>query len=79
MSGRRDGTFIRRERLMQIARQIACDLTQDKRCVFEDMVLWCQYHIGFTEKTAKEYVAVVIKAHVDWKLNDGIITVGEVG
>ena len=78
MSGRRDGTFIRKERLMAIAKEIAYDLNQDKRCVYEDVILWCQYNIGLTEKKAREYVDVVVKAHTDWHLNNGLITCGEV-
>ena len=77
MSGRRDAANVRHERLIQVARQIAYDLNQDKKCVFEDMVLWIQYNIGLTEKVAREYVDVVVRAHVDWSLKDGFITCGE--
>ena len=77
MSGRRDAANVRHERLIQVARQIAYDLNQDKKCVFEDMVLWIQYNIGLTEKVAREYVDVIVRAHVDWSLKDGFITCGE--
>jgi hypothetical protein len=34
------------------------------------------FDMGLTEKTAREYVDVVVRAK-GWHLNDGIITLGE--
>lgn len=73
MSVRRDGSFIRSQRLIQIGKRIAVGLSEFKTVDVEQLILWIQMNLGLTEKRASEYVAVVVKAK-GWVLKDGEIT-----
>lgn len=75
MSERRDGGYVRSQRLMLIAREIAKDLSQDKICNVENIVRRLLFDMGLTEKTLRNYVDVVCRAK-GWVLNDGVITAG---
>jgi len=78
MSGRRDGSFVRSERLLRIARQIVSTIHKSdvKQCEYAGLLTWIMFDMGLTEKTAREYVDVVVRAK-GWRLNDGVITLGE--
>ena len=77
MSGRRDGSYVRSERLVQIARQIAYRITNSKtkQCSIEELNLWIQFDLGLTEKRATEYVDLVVRAK-GWLKKDGFIETG---
>jgi len=78
MSGRRDGSYVRSERLLRIAKQIVYTINNEgnKQCEYAELLTWIMFDMGLTEKTAREYVDVVVRAK-GWHLNDGIITLGE--
>lgn len=72
MSNRRDGSYIRSQRLMEVAKKIAYDISfnPDKTCHKDDLVNWIMFEMGLTEKRAREYVEIVIKAK-GWLVNNG--------
>lgn len=72
MSVRRDGSFVRSQRLLEIARMIALDFSENKKSEIEQLKLRIQMEIGLTEKTASEYVNTVCRAK-GWHLKDGYI------
>ena len=77
MSVRKDGSWMRSQRLVQISKQIAKDFNDGGKCSFEDLLLWIEFEIGLTEATARKYVDTIIRAK-RWKLQDGFILPSEV-
>ena len=76
MTFRRDGGFVRSERLLRIAKQIAIGINQAKTVSVEQINLWIQLNIGLTEKRAGEYIDTVVRAK-GWVLRDGYISATE--
>jgi hypothetical protein len=75
LSVRRDGSFVRSQRLLDISRLIAKAFSIDKRCNIEDLKLNIAMNIGLTEKTALQYVDLVCRAK-GWTIKDGFIYPG---
>ena len=74
MSSRRDGSFVRSQRLLGIAKQIAYKISfsEDKVCEVAELLNWIMFEQGLTEKRAKEYMDIVVKAK-GWVLDNGEI------
>jgi hypothetical protein len=74
MSIRRDGAFVRQQRLMMIAKEIAkkVSYTFEKCCNVEDLVNWTKFELGLTEKCARNYIDTVVAAK-GWFYVDGAI------
>ena len=67
---RHDGSFVRLERMTQIAKQIAkCFPTPVD---YHKMVLWVEMNIGLTADKASEYIEKICETH-DWVIEDGQI------
>lgn len=75
MSVRRDGGYVRSQRLLLIAREIAKEFSVNKECNVERLKLDLLMVMGLTEKTLTEYISVVCRAK-GWLIQDGIITPG---
>ena len=78
MTIRRDGCYVRKNRLIAIARQIVFRINNSTaNSVQKQTILnWAVMQFGLTEKRLEEYIDVVVKAK-GWSLSDGIITIGE--
>lgn len=75
MSARRDGSFVRSQRLLDISRLIAKAFSQDRKCNVETLKLTIAMEIGLTEKTALQYIDLVCRAK-GWVVKDGDIHPG---
>lgn len=75
MSIRRDGSFVRSMRLLEIARMIAKDFSDFKQSDLESLKLRVAMEIGLREKTAMEYIDLVCRAK-GWSMKDGVIVPG---
>ena len=75
MSVRRDGSYVRSQRLLTISKMIAKDFSQDHKSELEDLKLKIAMEIGLTEKTAMQYVDLVCRAK-GWTIKDGFIYPG---
>lgn len=68
---RKDGTWVKIQRLAQIAQFIAKAMGEGK-VEIEKTLVWIQYEMGLTEQKAREYLGLVMIKH-GWINNDGII------
>ena len=80
MSSRRDGSYVRSQRLLDIAKQIAYKIHEstNKLCSYDELIIWVQMWMGLTDKKAAEYINLVLKAK-GWILKDGFISYGDDG
>jgi hypothetical protein len=67
---RKDGSFIKLERLKQIKTQVAKNLPNPVS--IDKTVIWIQLNIGLTEERAKEYLDLVVEG-AGWVVSDGAI------
>ena len=67
---RKDGSFIKTERLAQIAKQIVKGFPEPVD--YHKLVLWVEMNIGLRADTASEYITKICEAH-DWAIEDGKI------
>jgi hypothetical protein len=59
---------------MGIAKQIAYMFTENKgRADLEKLVTWIMFDQGLTEKRAREYISIVVRAK-GWVVNDGFVS-----
>ena len=73
---RRDGAWIKAQRLQAIARMIA--KTFPKGVSYDRMVSLVELEIGLSTQKAREYIDKVIEAK-GWRVEDGIIKPGVEG
>ena len=76
MSLRKDGSWLRVQRLMEIAKEIAKHFNDGGKCNFETLMLWVEFKIGLTETRARDYIITVVRAK-QWEIQDGFILPGE--
>ncbi len=71
---RKDGSFIKTERLKQISTQIAISMSMDsdKKVSLEKILLWIEFNIGLSREKAIDYVDKVLIVK-DWGVKDGFI------
>jgi hypothetical protein len=67
---RRDGSYVKVERLKQIGKEIARYFPEPVD--YHKMVLWVEMNIGLSPVKAVEYIDKVIEAH-GWIVEDGKI------
>lgn len=79
MSIRRDGSFIRSQRLLEIAKMVAKEITasNSRQCSYDLILNRIMLNVGLTEKRASEYICVVCHAR-GWQIKDGFIVPGEI-
>jgi len=68
---KKDGGWVRTQRLMQIAKHIASAMNEGKVAV-DKTIVWIQWEMGLTESKAREYLGLVMIKQ-GWINNDGII------
>jgi len=71
---RRDGAFIRAQRLHQIAQKVASAFPAGAD--YEKTLDWIEYTIGLSRARAKEYLDKVIRVH-GWVVRNGVIKPAE--
>lgn len=67
---RRDGSFVKSERLKIISKQIKQELPNPVD--LKKLRLWIEINIGLTPEKAESYISVVVEAN-GWVVNDGKI------
>lgn len=76
MSVRRDGSYVRSKRLLEIAKHIALDFNFNQKSNVEDRLCVIMLNMGLTEKRAMEYIELVCRAR-GWIIKDGFIYPGD--
>jgi len=71
---RRDGAFIRAQRLHQIAQKVAQAMPEGAD--YERVLDWIEFTIGLSRPRAKEYLDKVIRVH-GWTVKNGVIKPAE--
>lgn len=67
---RKDGSFVKVERLSQIRKEIASQFPEP--VLFEKLKLWVECNIGLSEEKAGEYIEKAV-ASAGWFIIDGKI------
>lgn len=67
---RKDGSYVKVERLSQIKKEIAKRFPNP--ISFNDMILWVEVGIGLTPEKAKDYIEKIVAAS-GWVIFDGNI------
>lgn len=67
---RHNGSFVRLERMTQIAKQIASQFPAPVD--YHKLVLWIELNIGLTADKASEYIEKICEGH-GWVVEDGKI------
>lgn len=67
---RKDGAYIKLERIKQIQKQIVSSFPGEVD--FNKIVLWAEMNIGLTNETAQEYVTKIVEVN-GWVLENGKI------
>lgn len=75
MSVRRDGSYVRSQRLLEICKEIAKSFSVHHWCRIEDLKLSVALNMGLTETKALEYIDLVVRAK-GWQIKDGVIYPG---
>lgn len=67
---RRDGAFIKTERVRRIGKEIAKH--SPKAMSLDRLMAWVEMEIGLTRKRAEEYILLACLAH-GWVIEDGMV------
>lgn len=67
---RKDGAFIKKQRLMEISKSIA--RTFPDGIDYEKFVKRVQFDLGLREQTARDYINLVLEAQ-GWTAREGVI------
>lgn len=72
MSVRRDGAYVRSQRLLWIAREIAKGFARNRQVIISTFIAQLQMETGLTDKTLLSYIDTISRAK-GWFVHDGII------
>lgn len=70
---RHDGSFVKVERMVQIAKKIATGLSGPEHVIsHEKLILWIELNIGLSPEKAEAYVKKICDGH-GWVIEDDAI------
>jgi len=74
MRERRDGGWVKQQRMNLIAAKISKALNEGAIVDLEKTVAWIEINIGLTEKRALSYIEK-LAISFDWKIENGLISI----
>lgn len=77
MSVRKDGSYIKNQRLQEISRLIAKGLREHQKISFSNLLTTVQYHIGLTKQRSEEYIHLCLANNKYWTKEDDTIKMVE--
>lgn len=72
MSLRKDGSWVRKQRMTQITKYLVLSLVDGNKISMNKLFAWIACNIGLTRPKAKSYVHEIAVLY-DWQIKDGFI------
>jgi len=72
---RRDGSYVKTERLNQIAAKVSPLLGQGEKVNIAKLISWIEVTIGLTRKKAGEYINILADVY-EWEVKNGFLVLG---